>query len=73
MTPYELRYKIFETAIGLAEGQALHKKEIADSLISKDVDEDIVKRYVDYYPSYPSLEEITSIARDINKFVTDGH
>ena len=71
MTPYELRYKIFETALSIAEGQKFMQKEMADSLISQGFTEDTIRKYIDVFPEYPTVEEVTSIAKEINKFVSE--
>ena len=71
MTPYELRYKIFETALSIAEGQKFMQKEAADSLISKGFNREVVEEYINTYPDYPTVEEVTSIAKEINKFVSE--
>jgi hypothetical protein len=72
MTPYELRYKIFETALSIAEGESFMRKEIADSLFANGVSEETIQEYIDTYPEYPTVERITTIAREINKFVSES-
>lgn len=71
MTPYELRYKIFETALAMAEGTKFMQKEIADSLISQGFTKEVVEQYIDAYPEYPTVEEVTAMAKEINKFVSE--
>jgi len=71
MTPYELRFEIFKTALSIAEGECFYQRELKETFLSKGVDEKLLQFYIEDYPKYPSLEQIEKIAKQINTFVSE--
>jgi hypothetical protein len=63
MTPYELRFQIFQQAMGLAESEFHASHEIVRQHNEQN------ERKWDY-PSYPSYEYIEKLAEKINTFVS---
>jgi len=64
MTPYELRFQIFQQAQGLAEAQFHAEFEI----IERWNENNTAKRI---YPKFPSLNVVLEKANIINNFVSD--
>lgn len=65
MTPYELRFEIFQQARGLAESQFSADMEIAQRW-NENSDNSIKMDY----PEFPSYEKIEALADKINAFVS---
>ena len=63
MTPYELRFEIFQQAQGLAESEFHAAFETAERWNEKNT----VKMD---YPEYPTFESIRQLAEKINNFVS---
>lgn len=64
MTPYELRFKIFEQAQSLAEQQYFTKWSYVDR--KREID----STYKEDYPQFPSYDYIEELAEKINSFVS---
>jgi hypothetical protein len=71
MTPYELRFEIFKTALSIAEGECFYRKEVADKLAEMGALKKFVSDYVEEYPQFPTVKRITEIAKQINTFVSE--
>jgi hypothetical protein len=63
MTPYELRFQIFQQAQGLAESEFQAAFETAERWNEKNT----VKMD---YPEYPTFERIKQLAENINSFIS---
>jgi hypothetical protein len=71
MTPYELRFEIFKTALSMAEGEAFFQKDMKDKMLENGIDEKHLHYYIKEYPQFPTVKEITEIAKQINTFVSE--
>ena len=65
MTPYELRFQIFQQAVSLVEME--HQASCTTVSMWNDNPKNSVMME---YPDYPSYEQIEALAEKINKFVS---
>lgn len=67
MTPYELRFNIYQEARKILETEYRYKYNLALTEISRLKSYDKIPE--NYYPEYPSEEKIEELAKKINIFV----
>jgi hypothetical protein len=67
MTPFELRFSVFNTAKDFLEQQ--YKANLA----AFDAIDKATKQAADLAPKFPSMEEVIEKAIEINKFVSDAN
>jgi len=65
MTAYELRFQIFQQAIGLSEME-YQAKHATTSMWNDNPKNSVMMEY----PDYPSYEQIEALADKINNFVS---
>lgn len=65
MTPYELRFQIFQQAMSLAESE--YQANCTTAAMWNDNPKNTVMME---YPEFPSYEDIESLASRINEFVS---
>jgi hypothetical protein len=71
MTPYELRFEIFKTALSIAESEFFFQKEAREKLLESGVDKKTVDIYIKDYPYFPTVKKVAEIAKQINTFVSE--
>jgi len=70
-TPYELRFEIFQLALGFANDEYSALRQKAEFLLEEGVSEEIVEKYITISPKYPTLAHIRDYASYINDFVSN--
>jgi len=67
MTPYELRFSVFNTAKDFLEQQYKANLAVWEAL------DTATKKAADLAPKFPTMEEIIEKSIEINKFVSDAN
>ena len=67
MTPFELRFSVFNTAKDFLEQQ------YKANLVAFEAMDKATKQAVELAPKFPTMEEVIEKAVEINKFVSDAN